>query len=217
MQVGAQALDLLLDARLRAAADRDHGDHRADADDDAEHGERAAQLVHRAARAARSRSVATRFMPRPPAVSARRAASARWPSARRVARDPRPPCRRGSAMHAARERRDVVLVRDQHHVMPCAVELLQQRHDLEAGARVERAGRLVGEDQQRVVDQRARDRHALLLAAGELRRRGARRARRGRPAPASRSARARRSRAGDARIEQRQLDVLERRACAAAG
>ena len=35
--------------------------------------------------------------------------------------------------------------------------------------RVERAGRLVGEDQQRLGDQRARDRHALLLAAGELR------------------------------------------------
>ena len=32
-------------------------------------------------------------------------------------------------------------------VMPSRVELLQQRHHLEAGLRVERAGRLVGEDQ----------------------------------------------------------------------
>ena len=54
-------------------------------------------------------------------------------------------------------------------VMPHAVELLQQRHDLEARRRIERAGRLVGEDQLRVVDQRARDGDALLLAAGELR------------------------------------------------
>ena len=35
-------------------------------------------------------------------------------------------------------------------------------------ARVEVAGRLVGEEQRGRVDQRARDRDALLLAAGEL-------------------------------------------------
>ena len=33
---------------------------------------------------------------------------------------------------------------------------------------VEVAGRLVGQQQRRVVDERARDRDALLLAAGEL-------------------------------------------------
>ena len=96
-------------------------------------------------------------------------------------------------------------------VMPLAVEFLQQRHDLQAGARVERAGRLVGEDQQRARDQRARDRHALLLAAGELRRLvvGAL----GEPdlAPASRARARGAPRAGDARVDQRQLDVLERR------
>ena len=31
---------------LGTCADRDHGDHRGDPDDDAEHGQRAAQLVH---------------------------------------------------------------------------------------------------------------------------------------------------------------------------
>ena len=41
-------------------------------------------------------------------------------------------------------------------------------HDLVGGLRVEVAGRLVGQQDRRVVDQRARDRHALLLAAGEL-------------------------------------------------
>ena len=40
--------------------------------------------------------------------------------------------------------------------------------DLAAGARVEVAGRLVGEHDRRPRDERAGDRHALLLAAGEL-------------------------------------------------
>ena len=44
----------------------------------------------------------------------------------------------------------------------------KMRHDLDAGARVERAGRLVRQDELRIVDQRARDGHALLLSAGEL-------------------------------------------------
>ena len=39
--------------------------------------------------------------------------------------------------------------------------------------RVERAGRLVGEDDLAAIDQRARDADALLLAAGELRWAGA--------------------------------------------
>ena len=42
------------------------------------------------------------------------------------------------------------------------------RVDLVAGLRVELAGRLVGQDQDRLLDQRPGDRHPLLLAAGEL-------------------------------------------------
>ena len=53
-------------------------------------------------------------------------------------------------------------------VMPGVAELLEERHDLDAGLRVEVAGRLVGEDDLRLADQRARDRDALLLAAREL-------------------------------------------------
>ena len=49
-----------------------------------------------------------------------------------------------------------------------AVELAEELHDLVAGLRVEVAGGLVGQDQLRVVDQRAGDGHALLLAAGQL-------------------------------------------------
>ncbi len=43
--VGAQALDLFLDALLRARADGDHRDHRGHADDDAQHRQDAAQQV----------------------------------------------------------------------------------------------------------------------------------------------------------------------------
>ena len=40
--------------------------------------------------------------------------------------------------------------------------------DLVAGLGVELAGRLVGQDEERLLDQGPGDRHALLLAAGEL-------------------------------------------------
>ena len=114
-----------------------------------------------------------------------------------------------------RERRDVLLVRDDDHRDAAAVQLLQQRHDLEARRGVERAGRLVGENQLGVVDQRARDGDALLLAAGELRR-GVVLARR---EPDLRELRARaawRAAARDARVEQRQLDVVHAPKCAGA-
>ena len=65
---------------------------------------------------------------------------------------------------------DVVFVRDHDDRLAGLVELGQQLHDLVAGLRVEVAGRLVGQDDVRVVDQDAGDGHALLLAAGELHR-----------------------------------------------
>src|SRR5215213_5677268 len=65
--------------------------------------------------------------------------------------------------------RDVRLVRDEdERDASLAVEALEDVHHLDRGARVERARRLVGEDELRVVDERARNRHALLLAAREL-------------------------------------------------
>ena len=54
-------------------------------------------------------------------------------------------------------------------VTPCSrLSELQRLHDLMRRSRIEIAGRLVGKQQARRVDERARDRHALLLAAGEL-------------------------------------------------
>src|SRR5262249_19194209 len=50
------------------------------------------------------------------------------------------------------------------------VQVLEQGHDLHAGPRVESASGLVGQDEHRLIDERAGDGDTLLLAAGELRR-----------------------------------------------
>src|SRR5215510_15635886 len=65
--------------------------------------------------------------------------------------------------------RDVVFVRDnQQRDAAFAVEPLEDLHDLDRSAAVERASRLVGQDDRRVIDQRPRDRDALLLSARKL-------------------------------------------------
>ncbi len=63
---------------------------------------------------------------------------------------------------------DVGLVGDQHDGAPFEVEVREDREHVLGGVRVEVAGRLVGEDQRGVGDDRAGDGDALLLAAGEL-------------------------------------------------
>src|SRR5262245_3945207 len=65
--------------------------------------------------------------------------------------------------------RDVTFVRHEHDRQPALdVQLLKDVHHLDAGPRVEVAGRLVGEQQHRVGNERARDRDALLLSARHL-------------------------------------------------
>ena len=64
--------------------------------------------------------------------------------------------------------RDVLLVRHDDHRVAAPVDVLEQRHDLLRRGAVERARRFVGEDHLGVADQRARDGHALLLAARQL-------------------------------------------------
>ena len=87
----------------------------------------------------------------------------------------------------------------------CAV---QQLEDLHAGTEVELAGRLVGEQDRVPGRERAGDRDALLLAAGELVREVVGRGSRARPGRASRVATPRGvAAAGDVGAE---LDVLER-------
>ena len=48
------------------------------------------------------------------------------------------------------------------------VELLKNRHDLDAGSAVEIAGRFIRKEHLGIIDQRARNRDALLLTAGKL-------------------------------------------------
>ena len=100
-----------------------------------------------------------------------------------------------------------------HHddrLLELLVQPLQQREDFRRRLRIEVAGRLVGDEQRRIGDDRAGDRDALLLAAGELPRivlspgRRARRCERGHDVLAA-------LRLRELRQQQRQLDVLERR------
>ena len=98
----------------------------------------------------------------------------------------------------------------QDRLAELAIEPIEQRQYFLAGRAVEIAGRLVGDDQRRIGDQRTRDRHALLLSAGELVGIDGRRDRRDRPATSAMSTRSRRSRRDRFDEQQRQLDVLER-------
>ena len=53
---------------------------------------------------------------------------------------------------------------------PCliAMKVLEQGQDLVAGPAIQRAGRFVGQDENRIIHHRARNDDALLLASGEL-------------------------------------------------
>src|ERR1051325_11570272 len=59
-------------------------------------------------------------------------------------------------------------VRHLHDRRAVRIELLEELHDLLSLARVQIPGRLVGKNQGRLVNQRARHRYELLLAAGKL-------------------------------------------------
>ena len=60
------------------------------------------------------------------------------------------------------------LVRRHHHRRAAGVDAREQLHDVDGCRGVEVSGRLVGQQHLRAVHQRARDRDALLLAAGQL-------------------------------------------------
>ena len=64
--------------------------------------------------------------------------------------------------------RHVQFVGDHDDGDALVVEFLEHAHDFDARLAVEVAGRLVGQQQRRLVDQRAGDGDALLLAAGKL-------------------------------------------------
>lgn len=60
------------------------------------------------------------------------------------------------------------LMSDQDDGMARFIEALEDGHDLDAGLGIQIAGRLVGKDDFRAVDQGAGNSDALLLAAGDL-------------------------------------------------
>src|SRR6202022_2268127 len=63
---------------------------------------------------------------------------------------------------------DLTVVRRHQDGRPSGVDLQEQLDDLPGGRRVEVPGRLIGEKDPRIVDERPRDRDPLLLAAGKL-------------------------------------------------
>ena len=113
----------------------------------------------------------------------------------------------GEEEDAVGDRSGPRFVGDHHDRLPEVLDrVAEQLEDLGARRRVEVAGRLVGEHDVGLGDERPRDRDALLLAAGELRPVGARAGRRAR-----RSRRAPRTNAGVgllARDREREPDVL---------
>ena len=181
-QVGAEACELLLHRVVGALPDGHHRDQRGDADEDAEHGQRRAHLVARQrlrrrgqdhqAEGPGKRGSARHFRRRMRVKDRQVRRRRRW---RRdggllalVGEDAAVAHRH----HAVGVGGDVGLVRHQDDRDAfLAVELRQRLHDLVRGARVKIAGRLVGKEQARRIDQGPRDRHPLLLAAGELARR----------------------------------------------
>jgi len=74
-----------------------------------------------------------------------------------------------SSSHSTRSAICSSVVADDHHrAVVLSSELAQQTGDLTADGGVEVGGGLVGQDDRRIVGERAGDRHPLLLPAGEL-------------------------------------------------
>ena len=168
-QIGPHGRDAAQHRILRAGADGKHRDDGADADDDAEQGEDGAEQVG----------------PERPERHAHGLGDvgddgglAGGPGRQRWLGAPDPADIAGNAVgddQAVADLDDAVggfgqfrRVGDDDDGMALVVHLPQRRHHFLAALAVERAGRLVGQNDLAAVHQRPGDRHALLLAAGEL-------------------------------------------------
>ena len=142
----AQAGDLRFDLRFRAVADADHGNHRADANDDAERVSTERILFRRKARKAILR-VRVGLHNRASVSTISEIFFASTSAESRVQRvGHNCTSRRASqccAGHSAAISSSCVTMM---MVMPCVVEFLENAHDLDAGVAVEVAGGLVGEN-----------------------------------------------------------------------
>ncbi len=167
--VGLLGLDLAL-----VLAERDDGRDRADRHRDADEAQQHAELVVAQLRpgvdegaddAAHDGSAAGRCRAGRPGFGDR--------AERRLAeRQVEPDGREHAVLEpivSPRPRRDVDVVRDRHQRgIRLGRDVVEKGHDRGAGLDVERAGRLVGEDERGTPHERACDRDALLLAAGQL-------------------------------------------------
>src|SRR5215472_8738247 len=63
---------------------------------------------------------------------------------------------------------DRLVVRRDDDGRALRVDAREERHDLARGLGIEISGRLVAQEDERIVDERSRDRRALLLAAGQF-------------------------------------------------
>ena len=161
-----ERLELVLGLEPRSLADPDRRDHARDADDDAERRQERAQLVARERAKRDLQDVAGLRHGAAPLRAAGGAAARRFVTG--TSRQDLPVAERDDAPGVLG---DVRLVRDEDDRLPLVVQLLEDRHDLLGGLRVEVSRRLVGEEDRRIVHEAPRDRDALLLAARELRRR----------------------------------------------
>ncbi len=165
-RVGADRGDVLEHGLLRALAEGDHGDHRGDADDDAEHREEGAQLVrqHGAHRHAEGFGAAVEPFERSAPHRAGQAAARLAILASAARRSPMILPSLISMIRSAWAATRGVVGHDDDRVA-LAVQLLEQRHEIGAAPRIERAGRLVGQDHLAAIHQSAGHADALLLAA----------------------------------------------------
>ena len=190
-QVAAQRVDLVAHRRLRALAQPDGQHHRGDADQDAEHRQPGTQPV----RADRLQTGAQGLRP----VHA---------DTLELGLDPRPSSTRTVRLARGRRRRASCVI----STIGAAggAQLVEQVEHVGGGVRVEVARGLVGQDHRRLGDERARDRDALLLSAGQLARpvvEAVAEPDAGERLHAPGPARSSRRSAG---VDQRQLDVAQR-------
>src|SRR5258708_2952237 len=70
--------------------------------------------------------------------------------------------------HPLGVRGNFLLMRDDHNRACLGIELVEKRENLGRGMRIERTGRVIGQQQDRFGDNGPGDRDALLLATREL-------------------------------------------------
>ena len=156
------------DLFLRPAPQRDHGHHRGDADDDAEHGQHGPHLVGEDGLHRHFERLDELILAEQEGGAGRAGEFA----FRRGDEFPAPGVGNDRTVldfdDPAGKARDVVVVGHDDDGVPPPVQLGEDVHDVLAAFGVERAGGFVGKDDAAAVHERPGDGNALLLAAGKL-------------------------------------------------